>query len=168
MVDDRSYEDYIRRYIENINALNKGEKIKNTALGKYVDPDDFFIKEFESAIGLKEDSKTYRSQLLSKLGAYSLDNRGKALVYTDVFPDLVNSLQESFRSEQKKVIQNISRNMVFFEAEYAKTMEPGQNSPLSDENRKQIKSVLANLETRVGYTEGAAMSLVKFLIKERY
>lgn len=168
LVDDRSYEDYIRRYIENINALNKGEKIKNTALGKYVDPDDFFIKEFEAAIGLKEDSKTYRSQLLSKLGAYSLDNRGKTLVYTDVFPDLVNSLQESFRSEQKKVIQNISRNMVFFEAEYANTMEPGQSSPLSDENRKQIKSVLANLETRVGYTEGAAMSLVKFLIKERY
>lgn len=168
LVDDRSYEDYIRRYIENINALNKGEKIKNTAMGKFVDPDDFFIKEFELAIGLKEDSMTFRSHLLSKLGAYSLDNRGKALVYTEVFPDLVDRLQESFRSEQKKVIQNISRNMVFFEAEYAKTMEPGQSSPLSDENRKQIKSVLANLEKRFGYTEGAAMSLVKFLIKEKY
>jgi len=168
LVDDRSYEDYIRRYVENINALIKGEKIKNAALGKFVDPDDFFIKEFESAIGLKEDSKTFRSHLLSKLGAYSLDNRGKTLIYTDVFPDLVDRLQESYRSEQRKVIENISRNMVFFEAEFVQTLEPGQNSPLSDENRKQIKSVLKNLETRFGYTEGAAMSLVKFLIKERY
>lgn len=168
LVDDRSYEDYIRRYIENINALNKGEKIRNTAMGKFVDPDDFFIKEFESAIGLKEDAKNYRSLLLSKLGAYSLDHRGKVIVYTEVFPDLVDSLQESFRSEQKKVIQNISRNMVFFEAEYSKTLDPHQSSPLSDENRKQIKSVLDNLEKRFGYTEGAAMSLVKFLIKERY
>ena len=58
--------------------------------------------------------------------------------------------------------------MVFFEAEYSKTLDPNQSSPLSDENRKQIKSVLANLEKRFGYTEGAAMSLVKFLIKERY
>jgi len=136
LVDDRSYEDYIKRYVENINALNKGEKIKNTALGKFVDPDDFFIKEFESAIGLKEDSKNFRSHLLSKLGAYSLDNRGKTLIYTDVFPDLVDRLQESYRSEQRKVIENISRNMVFFEAEYAQTLEPSQNSPLSDENRK--------------------------------
>lgn len=168
LVDDRSYEDYIKRYIENINALNKGEKIKNVAMGKFVDPDDFFIKEFEGAIALKEDPKNYRSLLLSKLGAYSLDNRGKNITYTDVFPDLVNSLQESFRGEQKKVIQNISRNMVFFEAEYSKTIDPGQSTPLSDENRKQIKSVLLNLEKKFNYTEGAAMSLVKFLIKERY
>jgi serine protein kinase len=168
LVDDRSYEDYIRRYVENINALNKGEKIKNSTTGKFVDPDDFFIKEFEIAIGLKEDSKTFRSHLLSKLGAYSLDNKGRTIVYTEVFPDLVNRLQESFRSEQKKVIENISRNMVFFEAEYAQTMDINQTSPLSDDNRKQIKSVLANLEKKFGYTEGAAMSLVKFLIKERY
>jgi serine protein kinase len=168
LVDDRSYEDYIRRYIENINALIKGEKIKNNTTGKFVEPDDFFIKEFEIAISLKEDPKTYRSLLLSKLGAYSLDHRGQPLVYTEVFPDLVDRLQESFRAEQKKVIQNISRNMVFFEAEYAKTMDPNQASPLSDENRKQIKSVLLSLANRFGYTEGAAMSLVKFLIKERY
>lgn len=168
LVDDRSYEDYIRRYIENVNALIKGEKIKNTTTGKFVEPDDFFIKEFELAIALKEDPKTYRSLLISKLGAYSLDNPKKAIVYTEVFPDLVDRLQESFRIEQKKVIQNISKNILFFEAEFAKTMDPGHSSPLSDENRKLIKSVLKNLETRFGYTEGAAMQLVKFLIKERY
>jgi sugar porter (SP) family MFS transporter len=168
LIDDRSYEDYIRRYVENINALNKGEKIKNVAMGKFVDPDDFFIKEFELAIGLKEDAKNYRSLLLSKLGAYSLDNRGKQIVYTSVFPDLVDSLQESYRSEQKKVIQNISRNIVFFEAEFDKTIDPSQSSPLSDDNRSQIKSVLISLEKLFGYTEGAAMSLIKFLIKERY
>ncbi len=85
-----------------------------------------------------------------------------------MFPDLVDRLQESFRIEQKKVIMNISRNILFFEAEYSKTLDPNQSSPLSDENRKMIKAVLKNLETRFGYTEGAAMSLVKFLIKERY
>lgn len=168
IIDDRSYEDYIKRYIENINALIKGEKIKNQSLGKFVDPDDFFIKEFEVAIGLKEEPINFRSLMLSKLGAYSLDNPGKSIVYTDVFPDLVNLLQESFRAEQKKVILNISRNLVFFEAEYARTIKPSQNSPLSDENRLLIKSVLKNLEERFGYKEEAAMSLLKFLIKERY
>ena len=41
-------------------------------------------------------------------------------------------------------------------------------TPLSDENRKQIKTILKNLETRFGYPEEAAMSLMKFLIKEKY
>jgi predicted Ser/Thr protein kinase len=168
LVDDRSYEDYIKRYIENVNALIKGEKIKNSTTGKFVEPDDFFIKEFENAIGLKEDPKIYRSLLISKLGAYFLDHPGKALVYANVFPDLADHLQESFRIEQKKVIASISKNLVFFEAENSKNGNSLTGTPLSDENRKQIKMILKNLETRFGYTEGAAMSLMKFLIKEKY
>jgi serine protein kinase len=168
LVDDRSYEDFIKRYIENVNALIKGEKVKNHTTGKFIEPDDFFIKEFESSIALKEDAKTYRSLLISKLGAYSLDNPGKPIVYTEVFPDLVDRLQESFRIEQKKVIMGISKNMMFFEAEYSKNIDANSGTPLSDENRKQIKNILKNLESRYGYTEGAAMSLLKFLIKEKY
>lgn len=168
LIDDRSYEDYIKRYIENVNALIKGEKIKNNTTGKFVEPDDFFIKEFEHAIGLKEDPKTYRSLLISKLGAYFLDHPGKPLVYATVFPDLADHLQESFRIEQKKVIASISKNLVFFEAENSKNMSTPQSSPLTEDSRKQISMILKNLETRYGYTEAAAMSLMKFLIKEKY
>lgn len=169
LVDDRSYEEYIRRYIENVTAMIKGEKIKNVTTGKFIDPDDYFIKEFESSIALKEDPKAFRSILLSKLGAYSLDHPGKSIVYTDVFPDLVDRLQESFRIEQKKVIVNISKNLVFFEAEHAqRDVNSNMGTPLSDENRKQIKMVLSNLDKKFGYTEDAAMNLMKFLIKEKY
>jgi predicted Ser/Thr protein kinase len=167
LVDDRSYEEYIRRYIENVTAMLKGEKIKNVTTGKFIDPDDFFIKEFESSINLKEDPKAFRSILLSKLGAYSLDHPGKSIVYTDVFPDLVDRLQESFRIEQKKVIVNISKNLVFFEAEHAQR-DSNMGTPLSEDNRKQIKMVLSNLDKKFGYTEDAAMNLMKFLIKEKY
>lgn len=168
LVDDRSYEDYIKRYIENVNALIKREKIKNATTGKFIDPDDFFIKEFEAAITLKEDPEMYRSLLISKLGAHFLDNPGRPIVYTEIFPDLVDRLQESYRTEQKKVILAISKNLMFFEAEFSKNIDLTQGTPLSDENRKQIKGVLKNLESRHGYTEGAAMSLLKFLIKEKY
>lgn len=168
LVDDRSYEDYIKRYVENITALIKGEKIRNNTTGKFIDPDDYFIKEFESSINLKEDPKAFRSILLSKLGAYSLDNPGKPIVYTDVFPDLVDRLQESFRIEQKKVIVSISKNLVFFEAEKAKIENFQNGTPLSEENRKQINMVLNNLDKRFGYNEDAAMNLIKYIIKERY
>lgn len=168
LVDDRSYEDFIRRYIENINALNKGEKIKNNTTGKYADPDQYFIKEFETSIGLKEEPKTYRSLLLTKLGAYYLDNPGKALVYTDVFPDLVDRLQESFRGEQKKVILVLSKNIVYYEAELSKTIDPMKGTPLTEENRKLIQAVIQNLQTKYGYSTFGAISSLKFIIKERY
>ncbi len=170
LIDNRSYEDYIKRYIENVNALLKGEKIKNSATGRFEDADDFFIKEFEKSIDLKEDAKNFRYNLISQLGAYALDNAGKTIVYSEVFPELIKRLQESFRNEQKKVIQNIAQNLVFFEAELEKKDQGKKmtGSTLSDKNREQIVVTLKNLTTQYHYTQSGAMNLMKFLIKELY
>jgi len=104
LVDERSYEDYISKYILSINAIIKGEKVKNFVTGKFEAPDAYFIKEFESNVHMNEVPEKFRSNLIARLGAYALDNRGKPIVYSEVFVDLVHLLQESFRKEQKKVV----------------------------------------------------------------
>jgi predicted Ser/Thr protein kinase len=167
MIDDRSYEDYIRRYIENVIAHTKGEKVRNTITAKYEDVDVYIIEEFEKSINLKEDATKFRSALISRLGAYSLDNPGKGLVYTDVFPNLSEKLQESFREEQKKVIQIISRNLVFYEAELVDEDENGA-TPLSNDNRVLIDKIVDALQNKYGHTKEGAITVMKALIKDRY
>lgn len=167
MVDDRSYEDYIRRYIENVIALLKGEKVKNTITAKYEEVDIYSIEEFEKNINLKEEAVKFRSQLLSRLGAYSLDNPGMKLEYVKVFPNLSEKLQESFREEQKKTIQIISRNIVYYEAELTEKDET-KGTPLSKDNRVLIDNVLNALHTKYGHSKEGAITVIKALIKERY
>ena len=104
LVDERSYEDYLARYVLNINALLKNETIKNPITGKFEPADMYFIKEFENNISLKEGPEQFRSHMISTLGAYYLDNPNQDIVYSDVFSDLVDNLQDSFRQEQKKII----------------------------------------------------------------
>lgn len=169
LVDERSYEEYITRYVLNVNALIKGEKIKNNITGKYEEGDDYFIKEFEQSIALKEEVTKFRSHLISKLGAHFLDNPGKPIKYSEVFPELVRRLQESFRSEQKKVIETVSRNLVFFEAELSsKKKGDDVSTPLSEDHRKQIHQVVDNLVKKHKYSMGGAIRLLQFLLKERY
>mgnify|MGYP003145122547 CR=1 FL=1 len=169
LVDERSYEEYITRYVLNVNALIKGEKIKNNITGKYEEGDDYFIKEFEQSIALKEDVQKFRSHLISKLGAHYLDNPGKKISYTAVFPDLVRRLQESFRSEQRKVIETVSRNLVFYEAELSSKKKGDEvSTPLSEDHRKQIHSVVDNMVNKYKYSMSGAIRLLQFLIKERY
>jgi predicted Ser/Thr protein kinase len=167
MVDERSYEDFIKRYIENVTAMLKGEKIKNHITGRYEEPDSYFIKEFETSIELKEEAEKFRSHLLSRLGAYALDNRGKPLIYTEVFGTLVQKLKESFRKEQKKVIDNVSRNLVFYQAEILAEQD-NRSTPLTEDGRKQIAVILSNLQKRFGYSERGALSMLGYVIKERY
>lgn len=167
LVDDRSYEDYIKRYIENVNSVIKGEKIKNHVTGKYEVADQFFIKEFEANINLREDPSTFRSHLISKLGAWYLDNPKKAIIYKEVFPEVVTRLQESFRNEQKKVIQTLSKNLVFYIAEINDS-DKKMHISLNKDDRKQIETVLNNLEDKYSYSQKGAIELIEFLIKERY
>ena len=165
LVDNRSYEDYISKYVMQINALLKNEKIRNEVTGKYEEPDMYFIKEFESNIHLKENPENYRSHIISKLGAYSLDNPGKKIVYTEVLEGVYKQLKESFRNEQKKIIAKIANNLVFYVNELE---DEKQSSALSTENRNAIEEVLKHLHDKYGYSQKGAINCLKYLLQKRY
>lgn len=164
LVDDRSYEDYISKYILSINALIKGEKVKNPVTGKFEAPDAYFINEFESNVHMNEAPEKFRSSLIARLGAYALDNRGKAIVYSDVFNDLVHLLQESYRKEQKKVIDKIGSNLMLFLAEKRESVSHN----LSHEVRELITNMIKSLMERYQYSENGAITSLQYLLKMRY
>ena len=164
LVDDRSYEDYISKYILSINAVIKGEKVKNTVTGKFELPDSYFIKEFESNVHINEEPEKFRSNLIARLGAYALDHRGKPIVYSEVFEDLVHLLQESFRKEQKKIIDRIGRNLMLYLDE---KNEAGHQN-LEKEVRDLIANVLRSLQEKYHYSENGPNSSLQHLLKMRY
>ena len=164
LVDERSYEDYVSKYILSINATIKGEKVKNNVTGKFEVPDSYFIKEFESNVHMNEVPEKFRSNLIARLGAYALDNRGKPIVYAEVFDDLVHLLQESFRKEQKKIIDRMGRNLVLYLAE----MKDGGNHNVEKDVRDQINQVITTLMKKHHYSENGAISSLQYLLKMRY
>ena len=164
LVDDRSYEDYISKYILSINAIIKGEKVKNVVTGKFEVPDAFFIKEFESNVHINEIPEKFRSNLIARLGAYALDNRGKPIVYSEVFVDLVHLLQESFRKEQKKIIDKVSKHLVLYLAE----MREHINHNIPKDIKEIIGTIISTLQKKYGYSENGAVSSLQYLLKMRY
>ncbi len=169
LVDNRSYEDYIGKYVSQITAIIKNEKIKNTVTGKFEDPDMYYVKEFETNIHLKEDPESFRSHILSKLGAFALDNPGAKIIYTDVLDNITKLLKETFRNEQKKIIDSIGKNLVFYveELENIRNNKSG-HSGLKPEAREQIVTILTHLKETHGYSERGAINCLKFLLKKRY
>lgn len=169
LVDNRSYEDYLGKYVSHINALIKGEKIKNNVTGKFEEPDMYFIREFESNIHLKEDPESFRSYILSKLGAWALDHRGQKIVYTEVLSSVYKQLKESFRNEQKKIITQVGRNLVFYASEREQTEDGNRiKSELDREGRIQIEKIITALSKKFNYSEHGAINSLRNLIHKRY
>jgi serine protein kinase len=155
--------------VHNITSLIKNEKIKNTVTGKYEDPDMYFIKEFESNIHLKESPDNFRSAILTKLGAWSLDHPGENMVYTQVLDGISRQLRESFRNEQRKIIIKAGEDLVYYTAELkAKSEGKSMKSGISKEGLEQIEKILGNLMNAFNYSEEGAINSLRFLIKKRY
>jgi len=163
LVDETRYEEFIGNYISNISALMKDEKVKNPITGKFEEAKDYLIKEFEQSIELKEDPANFRSNLIGKLGAYSLDNPQNQIVYTEVFSDLVKRLKESFREEQQTIIKRVSENLIFFERE----QQDSSQKLLSPEARQEIERILGNLKA-MGYSQQGAIGQINHLIRFMY
>lgn len=164
LVDERSYEDYLSKYIVQINAMIKGEKVKNNVTGKFEAPDSFFVKEFEANVGLAETPERFRSNLIARLGAYALDNPGKPITYAVVFEDIVKLLQESFRKEQAKQIARVSKGLVL----YLEETRTGKEASVNPENKKLIANVIEGLCKKAGYSTDGAITLLQYLLKKRY
>lgn len=169
LVDNRSYEDYIQKYVQHINASIKKEKIKNTVTNKFEEPDLYFVKEFEGNIHLKENADSFRSHVLSKLGAYALDNPGKEIVYVNVLDDIVKKLKESYRNDQKKIIKEVGKNLFYYLSELEDKKEgKAMRSALSDGGRAQIEKIMKILNEKFSYSEQGSINCLKYLIKKRY
>lgn len=164
LVDERSYEDYISKYILSINAVIKGEKIKNPVTGKFEAPDSFFIKEFESNINMNEVPEKFRSNLIARLGAYALDNKGRPIIYSEVFEDIVHLLQESFRKEQKKIIDKVGKNLVL----YLEEIKENVNQNIPKDIKDSISRIIRTLKEKHNYSETGAISSLQHLLKVRY
>ncbi len=165
LVDERSYEDYLARYVVQINAMIKGEKVKNTVTGKFEAPDAYFVKEFEANVGLSEAPERFRSNLIARLGAYALDNPGRPISYADVFDDIVRQLQESFRKEQAKQIGRVGKGLVLYLEEQRSGRE---STSLTSENRQLIRNILEGMARSYGYSREGAITLLQYLLKKRY
>ena len=165
LVDERSYEEYLGKYIVQINAMIKGEKVKNSVTGKFEVPDSYFVKEFESNVGLNDTPERFRSNLIARLGAYALDNPGRPISYADVFEDIVRLLQESFRKEQAKMISKAAKNLVLYLEE---TRSGLKSTSLTPENRTLIQNIVNGMVNKYGYTKEGCITLVQYLLKKRY
>jgi len=75
----------------------------------------------------------------------------------------VNLLQESFRKEQKKIIDKVGRNLVLYLAE-----KKGGHHNVEKEVRDMIVNIISTLQNKYQYSENGAISSLQYLLKMRY
>ncbi|HEY5949728.1 MAG TPA: hypothetical protein VIV40_29740 [Kofleriaceae bacterium] len=160
LVEESEYARVFERYITHVMHAIKKEKVRNPSTGRQEDPDEGMMREVERTLEIPGRADDFRQSLIAKIGAWSLDNKGKKPVMSDIFADLMRKLRDAYYEKHKKTIAKGISDLVM--------LLSGNEGHLSTEARTRADSSLATMITKFGYTRESARDLVGALASMRY
>lgn len=162
LYESGQWEEFLRRYVQQISLVLKKEKTKNPITGKMEDPDTALLEEFEKIVEAPEGTpalESFRQNVISQIGAWSLDNPGETVVYGKIFPDFLKKLEKHHFESQKHLLTRMHDALLIYGTD--------QDDPNS-EGGKLVRQTIHNLVGKLGYCEQCAKEVISFLMQQRY
>jgi predicted Ser/Thr protein kinase len=164
LYDSRQWEEFLRKYVQHLAVAMKKERIKNPITGKMENPDQSLMEEFERIVDApgksvpdSDELKGFRQNIISQVGAWSLDHPHEPVVYARVFPEYWQKLEKHFYESQKAVLTKMHEVLLVY----------GKGASDS-ESLKLAQDTIRNMTGRLGYCEQCAKEVITFLLKQRY
>jgi len=160
LVEETRYDELFARYVLHVSNHVKKEKVLDNITGKYIDPDDSFMREVEGSIlSNDEDREDFRRATISQIGAWSLEHPGEKPNYRELFSNHIEKMEGDFYKERRRVIaKNIVTVLEFL----------GGSDDLNDENRTIAERTVEAMRSRYGYPNECTAECMGYLLKERY
>ncbi len=164
LYDSAQWEDFLKKYVLHISLVLKKEKIKNTITGKLEDPDFSLIGEFEKIVEAPTDQaerEAFRQNIISTVGAWSLDHPNEPVVYFKVFPEFWAKLEKHYYESQKALLTKMHNALMLW--------DNGDTNPnLNEEGSRLARQTVENMKKRLGYCDHCAKEVITFLMRSRY
>ena len=163
LVEERRYLQQFERYVTQVSCWVKREKYHNPLTGQDQDADEELMAEVERALhveGSGIEAGKFRREIISKIGAWSLDHQNQRPDYEQIFPRPLAELREAFFAERKKVVRKINEDILIYLVD-----GPGHMSP---DAATASRRTLGTLQSRFGYCEHCAKDAVLALVRKRY
>lgn len=156
------WEDFIRSYVQHVSLVLKKEKYQNPVTGKMEDPNASLISEFEKIVeapNKSDELNTFRKNIISQVGAWSLDHQDEPVIYAKVFPDYWGKIERHYYDQQKSLLTKMHN-----------ALEIAEESPSSSssEGSRLARQTLDNMVKKLGYCEASAKEVVTFLLRKKY
>jgi predicted Ser/Thr protein kinase len=159
LVDEEQYETLLSRYIENVVAQVKREKLYNKITGNYEQPNENLMRDVERILKVNGPIEKHREALLGRIAAFKIDNPTAAIVVSKIFHEYMDTIKQHYYEEQKKQVEDNFKAMLVLGTDEAKNFK--------EDDLALAETTYRNLEKRFGYPREAAFESLKFLLTFR-
>lgn len=160
LVDEGEYTRVFERYVTHVMHAIRKEKVRNPQTGRLDEPDAALMGDVETTLGIAPAAAAeFRSGMIAKIGAWSIDHKGEKPDVTKIFADLLNKLRDAYFARHKDQIRKGVTELV---------RELAGDSSSLDEAGKQRARVARERMLAAGYSDESARDLVGALAGQRY
>ncbi len=160
LVDERRYIDRFERYVAHVSYWVKKEKVPNPITGRDEEPDEEMMAEIERILQMAGRRDEFRREVISRIGAWSIDHPRQRPDYEQIFPRPIAELRTSFFEERKKQVRKINEDLLVLMTDGPTRMQP--DAALASGN------TLATMKSRFGYCDDCAKDAILALVRKRY
>ncbi|MCB9556067.1 MAG: serine protein kinase PrkA [Deltaproteobacteria bacterium] len=161
LVDEASYAELFERYVSHVTHHVRKERLKNPITGEYDDPDESLMRQVEQHLDVVEDVAEFRQSLMTRIGAWSIDNPGQRPAYAEIFAEQFQRLRAHYHAQQKKRVGRILSD--------ALKVLAGDKSAADPNHLDEINTMRTRLkEPQFGYCEISLKESLTALIRDRY
>ncbi len=159
LVEEQEYERVFEDYFHHVKAFDLGEKLFVPSRGEYVSPSEELMQRIEGLLSLREEVAAFRSNLITKIAAYSIDHPDEPINYRELFPEIYTMLKQSFYRERDRALMIIEQNILKYftdEQEFLDTRERGE-----------VERALEKMTSKYGYCSNCARDVIAFVLQSR-
>jgi predicted Ser/Thr protein kinase len=166
LVDEGEYQRLFERYVTHVTHWIRKEKVRNPVTGRLDDPDEEMMSRLEKTLGLPEKGRRdeFRSDVIQKIGAWSVDHPGQKPALGEIFPKHFHALREATFDQRKKIVRKTNEDLLVLLTDGA---EQSQKIILDKDGQERAALTLSNLKGR-GYCEKCAREACSLLLRKRY
>lgn len=159
LVEERRYVAQFERYVSMLSHWIRKEKVVNPITGKDEDPDEELMGEVERVLQMQQRRDEFRREVITKVGAWSLDNPRRRPDMEAIFPKQIADLREAFFGDRKKQVRRINDDLLVLLTE--------GDAKMAADQAQAARATLAGMRERYGYCEYCAKDAVLAVLRRK-
>jgi predicted Ser/Thr protein kinase len=164
LVEETQYAGLLGKYVTHVSHWTKKEKLRNPSTGRLEDPDEDMMGDVEKTLGVGNKRDEFRHEIISRIGAWSIEHPGQKVDYVQVFPRQLQQLREAYFEQRKKILKKTNEDLLIYLADG----KEATRARLDRESFDRVETTLSNLQSRYAYCPRCAKDAVSYLLRKRY
>jgi predicted Ser/Thr protein kinase len=159
LIDEAEYHRFFLEYFRQVKAFHTKESVYNERANSYEPPNEELMASVEKLLKLSESVELFRSQIITRIAAWSLDHPQASIDYEALFPEIYDALRDNFYRETNRLLTLIEQDIVKYGTDEFDLLLPRE--------QEQVLKALGTMKSKYKYCEHCARDVIANVLKCR-